>query len=943
MKTLWTGAGVKRVWLVALLVAWVGAGCGDCSGDASHGGKNPGADAWLGGDDTAPGTVGDVLEPGDGSGAGDGGGAADAVAEQDASADAGADGSATPDVDEPPQCAPENQCAELCCESDQLCLREQCVRPGSACAHNLECSTSEICEPSIGQCIPDPGVVCIYQPETDIFDPDVTLAWNEPPAGEQVEGHEAKTFNQVMMTPSVIDLNEDGIPEVIFATFAGGDYNGPGVLRAFDGKTHQPVFDFTTADKLVSAASSLTVGDIDGDGRVEIVAAAWDAQAGVRRGIIAFDDYTTGWRVLWHNRDNLTIGSGGVGMADLDGDGRVEIYGGNWVLDARTGELLCRGDGISGSDVIATAADLDGDGKLEVITTGGAFKFEPDENKKCPKLWTFQGGGGEPAVGDFGTFTDGRRDFGVLDGIPEVVTVNTAANNQVRMFNGQTGALIWSATVPTTGHPLYSDAQCSAKTGAGAPTIADFDGDGVPEIGTAGACYYVVYEADGTMKWKSATRDFSSRVTGSSVFDFQGDGKAEVVYADECFVRVYDGTGDGQGGTEILFERPHTSGTLKELPVIVDVDNNFHADIVAISNDYSASLSRACANDWPAFGDVSNAEHGILILKDSQDRWVSTRPVWNQHDYHVTNVCDGLPGSSCPGRANKVGAIPIGALANWRQPGLNNFRQNVQGEGLFNAPDLTITNVTTDCGMGEGVTFQVTVANLGTRGVVEGTNVALYVTWDGTEHFLTTLTTTERLLPGGAQTLTYFWADAPDSSGQLFEVRAVADADEPGRGQHFECNEDNNELRVQAICGCVDLAITGLAFDCGVGDDESTIEVTISNLGTRGVLPGTHVAVYATYEGHERFVTTLTTTERLLPGGSQSFRYVWADAPNLAGQAVTVRAVADADEHGQSQHLECDDSNNQMTTQADCRCTDDSQCAAGEICVNTGKCIPRSG
>jgi hypothetical protein len=28
---------------------------------------------------------------------------------------------------------------------------------------------------------------------------------------------------------------------------------------------------------------------------------------------------------------------------------------------------------------------------------------------------------------------------------------------------------------------------------------------------------------------------------------------------------------------------------------------------------------------------------------------------------------------------------------NWTTPGLNNFRQNVQGAGVFNAPDLSVS------------------------------------------------------------------------------------------------------------------------------------------------------------------------------------------------------------------------------------------------------------
>src|SRR5690606_30121049 len=105
-------------------------------------------------------------------------------------------------------------------------------------------------------------------------------------------------------------------------------------------------------------------------------------------------------------------------------------------------------------------------------------------------------------------------------------------------------------------------------------TIADFDNDGQVESAAAGAYYFGVYDPDcagqvpaqrpggkcdrspeqqaknlpNGVLWVQDSSDWSSNMTGSSVFDFNGDGQAEVVYRDECFVRVYDG-----GTGEVLF------------------------------------------------------------------------------------------------------------------------------------------------------------------------------------------------------------------------------------------------------------------------------------------------------------------------------------------------------------------------------------------------------
>jgi hypothetical protein len=755
--------------LCGLLVS----GCGDCSGETVTGDLSPDAD-----DGQCVGAeCSDTNQPSD---------VADTTTTPDST-------SSDPDTADAATCAPENQCASQCCGDDQLCLRDACVTPGNDCTHNLDCGGAEICEPTLAKCIPDPGITCEWRPPTQVFDPEVTQAWRDDANTPE------PSYNQVMMTPAVMDIDESGSPDIVFATYTARNYTGASILRAIDGETHEPIFDLTDPAKHVTGGSSLALGDIDNDGRIEIVA----IQPG-GSGLITFDDHTTGWAIMWQTAA-FQMHADGAALVDLDADGSVEVVAANRVYDGVTGDLKCIASGIHHQHSNSTTADLDGDGDQEVIAHNGAFRFESDGQGgyTCPTMYTYEAGAGFPAVGDFGTFTNGQRLFGQLDGIAEIVTVSTAASDQVQLINGQTGERIWSASIPTTGHPHFSDLQCSQKTGAGPPTVADFDGDGVPELATAGACYYVVYETDGSLLWKHASQDFSSRITGSSVFDFQGDGTAEAVYADECFMRVYDGAGNGDETTDVLFKRAHTSWTTRELPVIVDVDADYHADIVFISNDSNTNIGGMCRANWTDFEALGGEERGILIASDKQNRWVSTRQVWNQHAYHVTNICDGVDDSMCAGRPNTLGAIPIGMHDNWTRDHLNNFRQNVQGDGLFNAPDLQITNVKTTCD-GSGLELRLTVANRGTRGVRAGVEVGVWVTVDGTETYLTTLTTTKDLPPGGRETLAYQWTDAPEPAGQTISVRAIADGNELDQGQHNECKEDNNETINDVSCTCQD-------------------------------------------------------------------------------------------------------------------------------------------
>ena len=120
----------------------------------------------------------------------------------------------------------------------------------------------------------------------------------------------------------------------------------------------------------------------------------------------------------------------------------------------------------------------------------------------------------------------------------------------------------------------------------GPPTIADYDGDGVPEIGFAAADRYVVYEADGTLKWSSPADDYSSNCTGSSVFDFEEDGYAEVVYADESSLWVFS----GHDGSFVMRWTGHTSWTANEYPIVVDVDGDDEAEILVVGEEGVAAI-----------------------------------------------------------------------------------------------------------------------------------------------------------------------------------------------------------------------------------------------------------------------------------------------------------------------------------------------------------------
>jgi RHS repeat-associated protein len=386
------------------------------------------------------------------------------------------------------------------------------------------------------------------------------------------------TSYQVVMTPSVADLDRDGSPEVVFTSYIGTNYANTGTLRAISGVNGQDVFSVTAVAYELTPQAALAIGNIDDDPQLEIVAVHESQQ------LIAFEHDGS---FKWLSTGALvSTTTGAPAFADLDGDGRTEILFGRQAFDAN-GKLLWTGTGSTGARY-SLAADLDMDGRPEVVAGSTAYRADGTVWWQTPavNVNSFN------AVGNFDA-----------DPFPEVVAVG-AGNLWLLEHDG---AVKWGpASIPGG----------SAAAG-GPPAVADMTGDGVPEIGVAAATRYAVFTAAGALLWQATTRDTSSSVTSSSVFDFEGDGAAEVVYADELRLRVYKGL-DGT----VLFDEVMGSATWHENPIVADVDADGRADIVSPANTH--------------FG--GTAKRGIHVY--SSPVWVPTRRIWNQHTYHVTNVHD---------------------------------------------------------------------------------------------------------------------------------------------------------------------------------------------------------------------------------------------------------------------------------------------------------------
>jgi RHS repeat-associated protein len=619
---------------------------------------------------------------------------------------------------------------------------------------------------------------CEYFPPVGQFDPVVEAVWGTPsdqPAPER---------RNVVMAPVVANLTDDNgdgktdlqdLPDIAFVT---GQNIGSckGTLRIISLLPQGEVVTHASPHSLLDNTGGLAVGDLTGDGVPEIVAMLREylppaGYAGtIPEGTVALQrasDDGSAWSILWENnsyprfyrRYHTEVGSQPL-IADLDADGNPEVIIGNVVLNGQTGALVWDGIVTSGGTggkghngyfgPVSTVGDPDLDGYLEVAA--GKTLYEYDGSVQWTYTYTSNN---SVCYSEFGC--DGFTAMANFDDDPhgEIVIVR---QGEVYVLEHD-GQLKYKVPIP------HHD--CRGPYGimneGGPPTVADFDGDGRPEIGVASSDYYAVFDLDcaGTDRpvecdaegvlWKMPNRDCSSRITGSTVFDFEGDGKFEVVYADERDFWIFAGT----DGTVLFRDEGHSSHTRLEMPVIADVDNDGNAEVVV-----------------PRTG----RRNGIRIWGDANDTWVNTRKIWNQHAYSITNV-------------NEDGTIPQHPANNWET--FNNFRCN-QSLDARACADVTASYVRVDnANLPDSMDVLARVGNGGALHIVPGTNVAFYEGDPASGGILLDVVQTTTTLYPGAYEEIVFTYESPTS--QLYEIYVVADDDGTGTGDISEINEENNK------------------------------------------------------------------------------------------------------------------------------------------------------
>jgi hypothetical protein len=787
------------------------------------------------------------------------------------------------------------------CPNGLVCVQGFCEPPQAQCATNADCEYDTYCDLA-GQCVPygsppsnttsDPNCTLTVPP--GVFAPTVFCQF--PPAdGGVAAGDAFPTYVDVQATPVVVNFNQapgtdagvSGPPSIIapFTVPVAGSYTeSMGVIRVLRGTdcTLEANLGNGAAGVTDAMRSSTTVaaGDLDGDGVAEIVAYTGDLS------VVAFTRKAGTWGPLWTSINATTDGTtrftstinggeswGGPSIHDIDNDGKPEIVVEGYVINGQTGvqkAAIPTDYALYSQGAPAVVADLDSNGQAELVYGSNVWDYDIDAgawvDDPTYSLATPSGPG-----------WTGVADFNPYDGLHEP-EIAVASNSTLTVFNRDHSVFLGMSVAVPGG-------------GGGPPTIADFDGDGLPEVGLASRDFYTVFDPDcqatprpggkcatmgtadcdtavditddaGTVTttlgppavcpayvlWSRKSQDHSSDITGSSVFDFQATGTAQVVYADECYARVYAGPNGA-----VQFSQYHSSCTWLENPVVADVDGDFHAELVVMSNTACGPVGAGI--DCKGSTDVSGVDP------------VFPGEICQQNADCVSGVCDvgycrcstsadccsanvaaacveqglqcapppaGTPGTGNTCRAphphgiqgirvykdakdrwvdsrtiwnqhayavtnvNENGTVPSTSTwaSNWKTTSLNNFRQNVPGE----ANGKAIGDITAQAGpnflcAGSSAVFEAPVCNRGSAPVGSGVVVGFYLGSEDAGTSLCTATTATALNVGQCETVSCTWTSPPTSGASAVNVTVVANV---GNGVPV-CDTTNNLGLVEQV------------------------------------------------------------------------------------------------------------------------------------------------
>ncbi len=349
------------------------------------------------------------------------------------------------------------------------------------------------------------------------------------------------------------DLNNDGKEELIWS--AGWTSTGADYLYVYDVPQNKLLW---RSDDIVGPFYALAKGDVDNDGKDDIVGVSYESESGYGSGILVIIDAQTNklkWKSNGHFLQQVWTGLYNVSIKDLDKDGQNEIiiaagrtYTGQiWIIDGKNHTI--KSTHIFSSDNISefysmTVDDVDNDGEDEILAASSSmlYAIRPSD---WAILWkvSLYNNSKKPVLRTSDLDGDGKKETILCKGNLQIVNGSDQSfwtsfeNNYVNfdLFDYNADGIMDIVATTTDGHIKIIDGITKDFLNDLNPETTEISSVRVTKVGND---LVYIYSCDGRINYyKSNTKATVTQFFGTKIGELEG-------------LKIFN---SGTDSTEILF------------------------------------------------------------------------------------------------------------------------------------------------------------------------------------------------------------------------------------------------------------------------------------------------------------------------------------------------------------------------------------------------------